>query len=96
MAEECDRDCYRGACKFLMDNDLEGEGLVVHGRVFAGTPKRWINHAWAELPNHVYDPHMGIVGIIEYQDKVTPEVDNKYTLEEALIKVTRNKHWGPW
>lgn len=87
--------CYELAFEFLMG---EEEGELVHGRIYAGTPLRWIKHAWVELPTgFTYD---GVVDMFvpteEYKIKMRAIEDNRYTLKEAAHNVLKTEHYGAW
>ena len=89
-------DCYRQSCQFLLKNDLT-DGIIVHGRIWAGNPSRWISHSWAEFDDQVYCPHIGIMSKEDYYFLVTPKVDREYAMEESLCNFAKSKgSWGPW
>lgn len=87
--------CYQDAWRFLK---REGEGTLIHGRVFAGYPQRWMDHAWVELPSGlIYEPtNEEYMDRKEFYDKFKAEVIDRYTLEEAAIQALRSGNFGPW
>jgi len=87
--------CYKLALQYIIKVD---EGWLVHGRIFAGTPRRWIKHAWVELPSgYVYEP----VSDTLYQKKefyqaYKAEEFKRYTPTQAAVFAARTGNYGPW
>lgn len=88
-------ECYRNAWRFLKDQQ---EGTLIHGRVYAGFPERWIDHAWVELPTgYVYEPQSeSLMDSKSFYEKSRAEVTDRYTLDEAMRLAGKTRHYGPW
>jgi len=87
--------CYELAFQFIK---REEEGLLVHGRVFAGPTPRWVNHAWVETETgFVYEPvYQRFYRKEEFFKAFYAEADARYTWAEAAALALRHKHFGPW
>jgi uncharacterized membrane protein (UPF0127 family) len=85
--------CYADAWRFLI---REEEGELVHGTVFSGG--RRIGHAWVETATGwVWEPQTGrYFTKLGFRDAFAPDVESRYTAEEAAIMAARTKHFGPW
>lgn len=85
--------CYEDAWRFAIKQD---EGELVHGSV--QTIGRRVNHAWVELPTgYVFEPESGEFMTKEsFYERALPEVENRYTVEEAAIMLARTRNLGPW
>lgn len=85
--------CYEDAWRFLLK---EEEGDLVHGSV--QTIGKRINHAWVELPTgFIWEPESGELMKKDYfYQRAKPEVQARYTTEEASIMAARTKNLGPW
>lgn len=88
-------ECYAEAWRFLL---REEEGVLVHGRVFAGAPLQPINHAWVELPTgFIWEPSsQSLIKIDEFKSAFKPEEDYRYDIKQAAIMATRTRNLGPW
>lgn len=88
-------DCYTLAWKYVTECD---EGWLIHGWVYAGTPRHWIYHAWVELPNDlIYEPIADCLyrkeGFIKaYQ----ADEDRRYTIKEARELAIKFERYGPF
>lgn len=88
-------DCYRLAWRFIIKED---EGWLIHGRVFGGSPPRWIEHAWVETPvSYIYEPVADTFYKKEsfYQEYKAEEL-KRYTPTEAARLAVKSGHHGPW
>jgi len=85
--------CYADAWRFLIK---EEEGELVHGTVFSGGHR--IGHAWVETSTGwVWEPETGrYFTRLGFRDAFSPDIESRYTAEEAAIMVARTKHFGPW
>jgi len=85
--------CYADAWRFLIK---EGEGELIHGTVFSGG--RRLGHAWIETSTGwVWEPETGrYFTRLGFRDAFAPEIESKYTAEEAAIMAARTKNLGPW
>ncbi len=85
--------CYADAWRFLIK---EGEGELIHGTVFSGG--RRIGHAWVETSTGwVWVPETGrFFTRLGFRDTFAPEIESRYTAEEAAIMAARTKNLGPW
>jgi len=85
--------CYEDAWRFLI---REEEGELVHGSV--QTIGKRINHAWVELPTgFIWEPESGeFMKKSSFYERAEPEVEARYTAEEAAIMAARTKNLGPW
>jgi uncharacterized membrane protein (UPF0127 family) len=85
--------CYADAWRFLIK---EGEGKLIHGTVFSGG--RRMGHAWVETSTGwVWEPETGrYFTLLGFRDTFAPDVESRYTAEEAAIMAARTKHLGPW
>ncbi len=86
--------CYELGWRYLLDRK---QGTLVHGVVFAGEPAQWINHAWVELNDEVYEPQHGEVFSKEsFYRAFQAKPAQRYTWEEAAILAVRTHNYGPW
>ncbi len=85
--------CYEDAWRFLI---REEEGELVHGSV--QTIGKRINHAWVELPTgFVWEPESGeFMKKSYFYERAEPQVQARYTAEEAAIMAAKTKNLGPW
>lgn len=86
--------CYELAWRFLRDYK---EGTLIHGAVFGGERPRWVNHAWVELDDAVYEPQTDSLYRKEafYRDlKAKPA--QRYTWLEAATLALKTYNYGPW
>lgn len=85
--------CYEDAWRFLI---REEEGELVHGSV--QTIGKRINHAWVELPTgFVWEPESGeFMKKSYFYERAEPQVQARYTAEEAAIMAARTNNLGPW
>jgi len=85
--------CYADAWRFLIK---EEEGTLIHGTVFSGG--RRIGHAWVETSTGwVWEPETGrYFTRLGFRDTFAPEIESRYTAEEAAIMAARTKNLGPW
>ena len=85
--------CYEDAWRFLI---REEEGALVHGSV--QTIGKRINHAWVELPTgFVWEPESGeFMKKSHFYERAEPQVQARYTAEEAAIMAAKTKNLGPW
>jgi len=75
----------------------QGEGSLVHGKILAGYPKRWMGHAWVEFGSQIYDPVLDeTIDKEKYYDLVSARPSKSYGFETALEKVITTRHMGPW
>lgn len=87
--------CYYDAWMYLV---RQGYGDLVHGVIVAGSPRRAIEHAWAEYDDKVWDPQL-----CEEFDKdyyyglVGARSKKRYGVDEAVGKSFSSKvYGGPW
>lgn len=101
-------DCYEAAGKFMISNASKGGGkyVLVHGEVLGRGPLDGVNfgHAWVldvdadmvvdnsnggnvKIPRAVYY----LLGHIEHIGNY-----HEYTAEQAMEKMRKFKHYGPW
>lgn len=102
-------DCYEAAGKFMISKSHEGgdnEYILVHGEVLGRGPLEGVTfgHAWVldvgadmvidnsnggnrKIPKMVYY----VLGHIEHIGNY-----HEYTAEQALEKMKKFKHYGPW
>ena len=85
--------CYEDAWRFLI---REEEGELVHGSI--QTIGKRINHAWVELPTgFVWEPESGeFMKKSYFYERAEPQVQARYTAEEAAIMLVRVGKHGPW
>ena len=85
--------CYEDAWRFLI---REEEGELVHGSV--QTIGKRIDHAWVELPtSFVWEPESReFMKKSYFYERAEPQVQARYTAEEAAIMAARTKKLGPW
>lgn len=88
-------ECYRKACYFVSDHNIEGARLV-HGRISDFGVD--CSHAWVELPGEiVFD---GVTQRFYRRDRyyeVRSAIKERCnTAEEALINSVRHRNFGPW
>jgi uncharacterized membrane protein (UPF0127 family) len=85
--------CYADAWRFLIK---EGEGELIHGTVFSGG--RRLGHAWIETSTGwIWEPETGrYFTRLGFRDAFAPEIESRYTAEEAAIMAARTKNLGPW
>jgi uncharacterized membrane protein (UPF0127 family) len=85
--------CYADAWRFLIK---EGEGELIHGTVFSGG--RRLGHAWIETSTGwIWEPETGrYFTRLGFRDAFAPEIENRYTAEEAAIMAARTRNLGPW
>jgi len=85
--------CYADAWRFLIK---EGEGELVHGTVFSGGHR--MGHAWVVTSTGwVWEPETGRNFTHSgFRDDFAPDMESRYTAEEAAIMAARTKHLGPW
>ncbi len=85
--------CYADAWRFLIK---EGEGQLIHGTVFSGG--RRLGHAWIETSTGwVWEPETGrYFTRLGFRDAFAPEIESRYTAEEAAILAARTRNLGPW
>ncbi len=85
--------CYADAWRFLIK---EKEGDLIHGTVFSGG--RRIGHAWVETSTGwLWEPETGrYFTRLGFRDAFAPEIESRYTAEEAAIMAARTKNLGPW
>lgn len=102
-------DCYEAAGKYLMDHK-EVEGIfLVHGEVEGQGPLAGIRfgHAWIEQGEECIEVSMGRFEVLpkflyyalgQIHGHFPPWEPNihRYTPEEAVKKILKYKHWGPW
>ena len=86
--------CYSQAGRYLLK--CGRSGILFHGRIFGGHPRRWINHAWVDLGDQVYCPHMGLLDSSLFYGLFDPQIESAYSSEEVAVNTLRFKHWGPW
>ena len=88
-------DCYTLAWQFVTDHS---EGRLIHGKVFAGTPRHWIDHAWVELPNEIiYEPIADCLYEKEtYYSGYQAHELKRYTPTEARELAIRFERYGPF
>ena len=94
-------DCFE--VSFNLMYFLNNDCILCHGKVSGQGPIEGerISHSWIELNGFVIDKsngHSYINTIEEYYKlgKVKLEEVTKYTHIEALKKVVKYKHYGPW
>jgi len=85
--------CYADAWRFLVK---EEEGKLIHGTVFSGG--RRIGHAWVETATSwIWEPETSrYFTRLGFRDAFSPDIESRYTAEEAAIMAARTKHFGPW
>ena len=99
-------DCFEWAYKFIKETDDEDGAILVHANVrhpFPGPEEReTFEHAWVEMGGKVYDWQnmmvrgKGSVLIDEFYETWKPFEIVKYTKEEAIINLIKNRNYGPW
>jgi len=69
---------------------------LTHGSV--QTIGKRINHAWVELPTgYVWEPESGeFMKKAYFYERAQPQVEARYTAEEAAIMAARTGNHGPW
>ena len=86
--------CYELAWRWLLKHK---EGTLVHGVVFAGDPLSWINHAWVELDDEVYEPQNDeTFSKTAFYQAFQAKPAQRYTLLEATKMALRTRNYGPW
>ena len=88
--------CFRTAYRYVMDHS--GTELV-HGRYQDDFGRKVKNHAWVEKGNKLIDPEWGGKWIDKRKLKQGGFLyieEARYTDEEAMITMVRNRHMGPW
>lgn len=84
--------CYRDAWRY----QNKYGGTLVHGVVHNqdSTP---IKHAWVDLGNLIYEPQTNKIYDKEWFEKTsTPVIHNTYTVDQAAIRLAKEKAHGPW
>jgi len=86
--------CYEDALRFVVRG---GEGVLVHGTVYAGYPRREIRHAWVKLPTGVYEPGSdSLFSAEEFSRAFRPREEYCYSDAEAAVMSIRTGNFGPW
>lgn len=91
--------CYELAWRWL---SRSREGTLVHGSLFAGEPRRRIDHAWVEFTDEVggplvYEPSSeALLKRSTFYLRFKAKPAQKYTWEEAAKLALMTKHYGPW
>lgn len=94
LSEERKGLCYELAWRWLLKHK---EGTLVHGVVFAGEPLSWINHAWVELDDEVYEPQNDeTFSKTAFYQAFQAKPAQRYTLLEATKMALRTRNYGPW
>lgn len=87
--------CYPDAVKIA--RRLGDPAVVVHGVVWQPAKRRWIHHAWVEHSGKIYDTVFPAgIAAAKYRKLLKPKLTKRYSVEQALIQMLRNQHWGPW
>lgn len=93
--------CYELAGRYVSHHP---EAILVHGHIWnpwnrngTGMGFTDIDHAWVEENGRIYDVVMD-----KWWDKVlwdqlfNAKEFQRYSYEQVLKSMVRNKHWGPW
>lgn len=85
--------CYQDAWRFVIK---EEEGYLVHGTVWSRDKR--IGHAWVETETGwIWEPETGrYFTSLGFIDVFAPDIESRYTPEEAAIMAARTNHHGPW
>lgn len=91
-----DHYCYKNAPDWASKHP-EGNPVIVHGTVVGGPDRKTMGHAWLELDGEVADPTIGVrLKKEDYYKAFEAKPDTKYTEQQALVNMVRNRHYGPW
>jgi hypothetical protein len=99
LQQDWTRQCYQAAISWIATSE-ERDWIVVHGTVLSEKDGKRINHAWCERGEIVVDLTFPVgARIVErerYYQTVKPEVNKKYSFNDALILAVKTGHPGPW
>ena len=95
-------DCFEAAGKWIMANDLGTNARVVHGEVTGQGALEGVKfgHAWIEIGETVLEVANG--NNLKLPKAVYYAIGNiganvhRYTREQALVRMLKFKHYGPW
>lgn len=95
-------DCFAVAGRAMLDDNTDSM-ILVHGMV-TGQGKlegKRFDHAWVEIGDVVLDNANGNnIAMRKEQYYKLGGIDinelQRYTKDEALVNMVKNKHWGPW
>lgn len=91
--------CYATAAGYVRAQALAG-GVqapirLVHGTV--GRAPHVLAHAWVEVGDKVFDgTQQAFFDRQSYEQELHAVVEQRYTPEEALVRMLRSGHSGPW
>jgi len=105
-ASNGDGDCFPSAVATALKFESKNP-LICHGQpIFKGNGEmngQPYDHAWVEIGSTVVDRSNGRKGDGEFPKELYYDVGNidgasvrRYTIEEAMLKISSNGHWGPW
>jgi hypothetical protein len=91
--------CYTAALKWIKVTSDRSWSLV-HGTVFSGEVDKRIQHAWCERGDKIVDLVMPvghrIIDRERYYQILQPQVHKRYSSDDAIFLVIKNRHDGPW
>ena len=95
-------DCFRAAGRNILDGDIP-DATLVHAMVNGQGPleNNRFEHAWVEVGDVVFDYSNGKKIIMRKEEYyrvagIDPTEFTRYTRNEAIKKMARTHHWGPW
>ena len=105
IRESTGGDCYEAAGRYMLNTGQDNNNLtLVHGEVEGQGSLDGVQfgHAWIEDGDNVIDVSNGkqikVPKIVYYQLGNISKINNlhKYNWSEAMKKMMKVKHWGPW
>ena len=91
--------CYTAALRWVSAS-ANADWMLVHGEVGDNKVGRRVKHAWCEHDDRVVDltmpDAMRMFARVDYYRMFKPEVDQRYSSEEASLLVLKTGHDGPW
>ena len=95
-------DCFEAAGKFISHPavvDYPDDYLLVHGNIAKLRQDEPVNHAWIEEGDFVHEVSGGrreVFSKKSYYEHLGITNVRTYTVEQALLLLVREGHWGPW
>lgn len=97
LKEDACGDCFKVAGRNMIHSEWDDVELV-HGTVTNIEGKTFL-HAWNEHRGMVIDNSQGrpmSMPIKKYYELMQVANPTKYSRLDAIRRMARNKHWGPW
>jgi len=91
--EETRGRCFELSGRYVLKNK---KGHLVHGKV-TNVEGKTFSHAWVEIDDDVIDPTAGtVMKKAQYYTLLDAKPEKKYSVDEAIIRMARTQHFGPW